>query len=89
MLKNRLEFILSSANNIVVFNLSFVLLLAKVNFILEKQNCKKGTSIVYNTSYIKKIFILLIKVLVFYIQVLIISVRILSFKKFITKYKIS
>lgn len=66
LLEKNFKFILSRRTNIITFNLSFILLLAKVNSILEKQSCKKDEFETYNISYLKIIFILLIKKIVFY-----------------------
>lgn len=41
--KKCLEFALNKQDSSVIFNLSLVLLLAKVDLILEKQSCKKDT----------------------------------------------
>lgn len=66
MLEKSLEFVLFKENNLVLFNLSFVLLLTEIKPILEKQNYKKDAFIAYDTSYIKIIFTMLIKVIILY-----------------------
>lgn len=65
--KKGLEFILNIKNGIIVFNLSFVLLLIKVDPIIEKQNCKKNTFRTNDIGVVKIVFALLIKVVILYI----------------------
>lgn len=67
LLKKDFEFVLSNRDSIIAFYLSFVLLLAKIDFILEEQDYKKDELAAYDTSCIKIIFALLIKVVIFYI----------------------
>lgn len=58
MLKKNFKFISNKKNSIIIFNLSFVLLPTKVDFISEKQDYKKDMLVVYNTRYVKIVFIL-------------------------------
>lgn len=67
LLEKGIEFVLNKRNSINVFNLSFVLLLIEVDFILEEQSCKRDILMTCDTSYIKIIFVLLTKVIAFYI----------------------
>ena len=66
-MKKVFKFILNKKSNLIIFNLSFLLFLAKFYFSLEKLNYKKDILIVYNINYFKIAFILLIKVIIFYI----------------------
>lgn len=63
-LKKSLEFVLSGKYSTIIFNFSFVLLVAEVNFILNKQCFKKNVFVTDNFSHIKIVFILLIKIVV-------------------------
>lgn len=65
--KKDFEFILSRRNNIIIFNLSFVLLPTEVYFISEKESYKKNTLIAYNIGHDKIILILSIKLVALYI----------------------
>lgn len=78
--KKSLEFVPNRGDGIVTFNLSFVLLLAEVDLILEEQSCKKNALKTYNTSYIKMIFVLLAEVVALYIGAIIEQVRVLDLK---------
>ena len=50
----------------MIFNLSFVLLSAKIDPSLKKQGYKKNLLIAYVFGYIKISFVLIIKIIVFY-----------------------
>lgn len=65
--KKGFKLVLSRGNDIIVSNLSFMLLLAEVDLILKEQSCKKDIFITYNTSHGKIILALPAKVIVFYI----------------------
>lgn len=65
--KKSLKFISKNSNGTILFNLSLVLFLVEVNFISKKQSFKKNVLVVNDTSYIKKIFALLTKIIAFYI----------------------
>lgn len=67
LLKKNLEFVVSRGNDTIVFNLSFVLLLAKVNLIPKEQDYKKDALVAYSTICIKIIFTVLTKVVALYI----------------------
>lgn len=67
LLENGLKFVPSKGNDTVMFNLSLVLLPAKVDPILEKQNHKKDALIAYGTGHIKIICILSTKVITLYV----------------------
>lgn len=51
----------------VVFDLSLMLLPAKIDYVTKKQNCKKNVFKAYNIANIKIIFILLTKIIILYI----------------------
>lgn len=53
LLKKDFKFILSRVDNIVLFYLSFILLPAKIDFLLEEQGHKKNMLIVCDISYVK------------------------------------
>lgn len=72
LLEKNLKFILYKGDNIVIFNLDLVLLLTEVNSIQEEQDCKKNALVTYDTSCIKIILVLLIKIVSFYMQALIV-----------------
>lgn len=59
-------------DNIVAFNLSLMLLSAKVNPIPKKQGCKKDAFIPYITGCVKIIFVLLADLVTLYIQAFIV-----------------
>lgn len=67
LLKKNLELVLCKEKNLVLLNLSLVLLLAKVYPILEKQGYKRDAFMAPDTSCIKIILILLIKIITLYI----------------------
>ena len=58
--------ILSKEGGTVVFNLDFLLLLAKVDPILEKKSYERDALVAYNNGYIKIVLALLTKVVAFY-----------------------
>lgn len=72
MLEKGLKFVLNRRDGIIVFNLSFILLLAKVDLIIEQQGCKENALVICSTGRIEMIFALLIKVITFYMQAFII-----------------
>lgn len=82
------EFVLNRRDNIVVFNISFVLLLAKFDFILKKQGCKRDVLGTCSINYVKIIFALLIEIIELYIKVIIVLVMVPSLKVFILEYKV-
>lgn len=67
LLEKSLKFVLNKKNNIIVFNLRFVLLLVEMNLILKKQSHQKDAFIICDISRIKIIFVLLSNMVVFYI----------------------
>lgn len=64
--KKSFKFVSCKKNNTIVFNLSFILLSAKVNLILEEESCKRYILITCSTNCIKIVFALLTKVIIFY-----------------------
>lgn len=66
LLEKSFKFILNSENSIITFNLTLVLFLIEVDFILKKRCCKKNALVVYGFALVKIIFILLIKVVILY-----------------------
>lgn len=67
MLEKSFEFISSSGNDIITFNLGFLLLLVETDLIPKKQNCKKDALVAYGIGRVKIIFILLTKILALHI----------------------
>lgn len=88
LLEKNLEFVLCKKDNIIAFNLNFMLLLAKIDLISEIQSRRKETLIVCNIGYIKIVLALLAKVIAYLMQTFIVYIRIFGFEKFILKYKI-
>ena len=80
LLKDDFEFVTSRKNNIVTFNLSFILLLVEADLISEKQSCEKDAFVVPSSGHIEIIFILLTEVIALYMQALIVKTNILGFK---------
>ena len=76
-MEKNIEFVLGKQDHI--FNLGFVMLLTKVNIILEISKRKKDVLMSNSFGYIKIIFLLPIKVVALYMQTFIIQVGILSF----------
>ena len=68
MLKKGLKFISNRGNNIIIFNLSLMLLPAKVNLVIEKQNYKGDALVVCGTGCVEIILALLIKIVTLYAQ---------------------
>lgn len=73
------EFILIKKENTVAFNLSFVLLLAKIDFILEEQNSKENAFRARSIGCLEKILTLLTKIISLYIQDFIVYIEVMSF----------
>lgn len=86
ILEKSLKFILNKKNRTIAFNLNFVLLPAKVNLILEKQNYKRDILAAHGTSLVKMIFIQLTEVIALHIQASIVQVEVSSFKRLIVEY---
>lgn len=68
LLKKSYEFVLNKKDGFIAFNLGFVLLLAKINSILEKQSYKKNLLMACDTSCVKMILTLLKKIITLYMQ---------------------
>lgn len=66
LLKKTFKFVLSKKNDIIIFNLSLILMLTKFNLILEKQSYKKDALIAYATDYIKIVLPLSTKIIALY-----------------------
>lgn len=66
MSEKSLKFVLNKVGGTVAFNLSFVLLPAKNNLVIEEQGRKKNIFRVRGTGYIKIIFALLTKIIALY-----------------------
>ena len=86
LLKEGLEFVSSKENDIVVFNLRFVLLLAEVNPILEKQSRKGDAFVAYCSSRIEIILTLLTKVIALHMQAPIVKIGVSGLKGAIAGY---
>lgn len=82
------KFILSKRYGIITFNLRFVLLPLKVNYIPKEQSRKKYTLRAFGTSRIKIIFAILTKIVAFYMRASIVYVGILCFLSPILGYEI-
>lgn len=67
MLKKILKFVLSNKDGIIIFNLSFILLLVEVDLILEKQSYQRNAFVICGIDYIKIVLILSTKLIIFYI----------------------
>lgn len=67
--KKNFKFILYERGNLVLFNQSFILLLAKIDFFLKKKTSKKYTFITFRINCLKMILELVIKILAFYIPI--------------------
>lgn len=67
LLEKSFKFILNRRSNAITFNLSFLLLLAKIDLIAKKYNCKKNTFRACDTSRVEIILALLTKVVALYI----------------------
>lgn len=65
LLEKTLEFVSNRRDSIIAFKLDLVLLLAKVDLILKKQDCKKNVLVVYSNSNVKMIFALSINIIAF------------------------
>lgn len=78
MVEKNLKFIPNGRGS--AFNLNFVLLLAEVDLVLEKQGCKRDILVAHGSGQIEKIFALITKVVTLYVQTLIIQVGVLGFR---------
>lgn len=67
LLETNFKFVLSKKISFIFFFLYLVLLLSKLNSIIEKESCKKYIFEVYSDSYLEIIFALLVEVIIFYI----------------------
>lgn len=65
LLKENFEFILNRGIAII-FKLNVILLLAEIDLVAKKQNCKKNAFKAYGTSCVEIIFGLLTKIVTFY-----------------------
>lgn len=72
LLKKDFEFVLTKKDGTIVFSLSLMLLLVKIDFISEKQDCKRDVLKIYSIGYIEIVFALLTKVIALYIEAIII-----------------
>lgn len=72
LLEKSFKFVLNWRDCIVMFISSFILLLTKVNLILERLYCKIDAFMAHCTSRIEIILVLLIAIVAFYIRALII-----------------
>ena len=80
LLKKGLKFVLSRGDGIVAFNLSFVLLPAEVNPILEKRGCEKDAFVARGFGHVEMIFILSTKIIALHMQAPIVKVEVLGLK---------
>lgn len=66
LLKKSIKFFSNKEKISIIFGLIFLLLLAKVDLISEKQSHKKDVFLKFNNSYVKIIFKLSIEILALY-----------------------
>lgn len=66
-MEKNFKFIPNSRITAFAFNLSFALLPAKIDFVIEKQRCKKNAIKAYDTGCIEMILALPTKVIILYI----------------------
>lgn len=88
LLEKDFAFISSIKGDTIAFNLSLVLLPAKIDPILKKQGHKKDALEAHSTDHVKIIFGLLTEVVAFYMRAIIIQVRVFGFEGPILKCKI-
>lgn len=88
LLKKNLKLLLNKRDDTIAFNLSLILLLAKVDFISKKQGCKRDALVTYGIGHVKIIFALSTKVIILYMWASIIEVRNPALKEAITEYRI-
>lgn len=88
LLEKSLKFVLSKKDGIVIFNLGLILLLVKVDSILEKQGCKKNALRAHVIGYVKIVLALLTKVVVLNIKGTIAQVGILGLESPIPECKV-
>lgn len=86
--KKGFKFVLNREDNIIIFNLGLMLLLAKLDLILKEQGYKKDVLRICNTGHIKISFVLLTEVIALYIGVTIVQVEVSSLDGLISEYKI-
>lgn len=80
LIKKSLKFVPNRREGTIAFNLSFVLLLAKVDPIPEEQDCKRDVLVARGTGCIKIVFALLTEVIIFYMQVFLVQIRVPGLK---------
>lgn len=88
LLKKGFEFILNRENGFIVFNLSFVLLPAEVDYVLEKRSCKEDILMAPGINYVKIVLALPTKVIIFSMQVLIVEIEVFDLKEAIIQGKV-
>lgn len=84
LLKKSFKFVPNRENNIVMFNLSFLLLSVKFNTILEKKSHQKDVIVACGIGHINIILALLIEIIALYIQAFIVQIRVAVHKKSIS-----
>lgn len=89
LLEKNFELFPSSRNGTITFHVSYMLLPAKVDLILEKQGCKKNLFGAYSINYIKKILAFSTEVVIFYMWVLIVEVKVSGFTEIIAEYGVN
>lgn len=75
-----LKFVFRKKGNSIALNLNLVLLLAEVDSVLEKQNCKENTLGFCDTGRIKIVLTLLTEVIALYMETTMVKVGIPSFE---------
>ena len=74
------KFVPSRKDSIVTFNLSFVLLQAEINPVLEERGCKRDAFMAHGSGCVEMILILSKEIIAFYMQAPIVKVGVPSLK---------
>lgn len=88
MPKTDFKFVSSKRDGIIAFNLSFLMLPAKIDPISEERDRKKDAFRAHSLSRVKIILALLIKEVTLYVQALIVYVGVFGLEKAIAGYRI-
>lgn len=67
--EKNLKFVPSKGKSLVICNLSLMLLLAKVNPILEEKGCKRDAFMTLDSSDFEIVLVLPTEIIIFYIEV--------------------
>lgn len=72
LLKKDFKFVWSRKNNTIIYNISLVLLLTKIDLILKKPGYRKQILVACDFSFFEIVIIPVIKVVIFYIKTFIV-----------------